>query len=134
MADVVHNHVYDGARNAVFNVTDFSDGTGLTNYNVTNVASLSPTNPGVHLKLKKIQYAIQGMSVRVQWAASTNIDIVILSPGENVIDYTRLYSGGISNDAGAGVTGDIVLTTIGASANSNMVLTLECLKGVRSVG
>lgn len=133
MADVVHNHVYDGARNAVFNVTDFSDGTGLTNYNVTNVANLSP-NPGVHMKLKRVQYAIEGMSVRLQWAASTNIDIVILSPGENEIDYSRLFSGGISNDAGAGVTGDIILTTIGASANSNFTLLLETIKGVRSVG
>lgn len=129
MADTYGNNVYDGARNCVFSLTDFSDGTGLSAQNVTNVANLVP-NPGVHLKLRRIQFAINGMSVRLQWNASTPVDIALLSPGENVIDYSRLYSGGLTNNAGAGVTGDIILTTEGASANSNFTIILECIKGV----
>lgn len=133
MADTVTNQIYDGARNAVFKVTDVSDGTGLTNYNVTNVASLVP-NPTIHLKVVRIWYAIKGMSVRLQWAANVNVDIAILSDGQNEINFDNIFSAGLPNNGGTGVTGDILLTTIGASANSNFIVTIECIKGVRSVG
>lgn len=129
MADVYVNQVYDGARNAVFKITDVSDGTGLVAQNVTNVASLSP-NPGVHLKLRKLRFTIAGMSVRLQWAATTPVDLWILNPGEDFLDFETIFSGGLPNNAGAGVTGDIILTTIGAGANSNFSIVLECIKGV----
>lgn len=129
MADAYANQVYDGRRNAVFKLTDVSDATGLTGVNVTNVASLVP-NPGVHLKLRKVRFAIFGMSVRLQWAATTNVDLLLLNPGEDILDFSSIFSSGLTNNGGAGVTGDILITTIGAVANSNFSIILECIKGV----
>lgn len=129
MADVYANQIYDGARNCTFKLTDVSDGTGLVAQNVTNVASLTP-NPGVHLKLRKIRFAISGMSVRLQWAANVNADLVILNPGEDILDFSTIYSSGISNNGGAGATGDILLTTINASNGSNFTIVIEAIKGV----
>jgi hypothetical protein len=129
MSDAYANQIYDGARNCTFKLTDVSDGSGLSAQNVTNVGSLVP-NPGVHLKVRKIRFAISGMSVRLQWAATTPADIVILNPGEDILDFSTIYSSGISNNGGAGATGDILLTTIGATANANFTIVIEAIKGV----
>jgi hypothetical protein len=128
MADSYSNQVYDGARNAQFKLTDLSDGTGLTNQNVTNVSSLVP-NPGIHLKLRRVRYSIEGMTVRLQWGGTPNKDLILISQGEDVLDFSKDYAGGIPNNA-AMPTGDVLLTTIGASANSSFTIMLEFIKGV----
>lgn len=129
MADAFTSQIYDGARNLFIKLTDVSDGTGLAAVNITNIASLVP-NPGVHLKLRRIQYALFGMSVRLQWAASTPVDLILLNPGSDDLDFRRNYAGGIPNNGGAGVTGDIILTTIGALTGNNFTIALELIKGV----
>lgn len=128
MADAYTNQVYDGARNCQFKLTDLSDGTGLTAQNVTSVASLVP-NPGAHLKLKRVRYSIEGMTVRLQWAGTPSADLLMLSSGEDILDFSTDYAGGIPNNA-TSPTGDILLTTIGATANSNFSILIECIKGV----
>jgi hypothetical protein len=87
-------------------------------------------NPGVHLKLRRIRYNIDGMYVRLQWDATTPVDIAILGNGQDILDFTNEYAGGFPNDAGVGVTGNILLTTIGQLSGSNATLNLELIKGV----
>lgn len=129
MADAYASQVYDGRRNLFIKLTDVSDGTGLTGQNVTNISGLVP-NPGVHLKLRRVRFAISGMSVRLQWQATTNVDLVLLSPGEDELDFSRDYAGGIPNNGGTGVTGDVLLTTVGQSSGATFTLGLEFIKGV----
>lgn len=129
MADTVHSQLYDGARNVNLKYTIYSDGTGQTNTVLINVSTLVP-NPGVHLKIRRIRYSIEGLYARLQWDATTPVDIAILGTGQDILDFTNEYAGGFPNDAGVGVTGNILLTTTGSLAGSNMTLNLELIKGV----
>jgi hypothetical protein len=129
MADTVTSQLYDGARNVNLKYTVYSDGTGQTAADILQVSTLNP-NPGLHLKIRRIRYSIQGMSLRLQWEASTPIDIALLGNGQDILDFTNEYAGGFPNNGGAGVTGNILLTTIGQQAGSSATLNLECIKGV----
>lgn len=136
MADVVTSQLYDGARNVNLKLTNFSDGTGQAGVKVLDVTTLNP-NPGTHLKLRRVRYSVTGMSVRLQWEATTPIDIVVIGSGEDILDFTNEYAGGFPNNGGTGVTGSILLTTVGAAAvgvtnpaGSSYTINLELIKGV----
>lgn len=129
MADTVNSQLYDGIRNVQLKYTIYSDGTGQTGVKIIDVTTLNP-NPGVHMKLRRLRYSIEGMYVRLQWDASTPVDIAILGAGTNILDFSDEYAGGFPNNAGAGVTGSILLTTTGSLAGSNATLNLELIKGV----
>lgn len=129
MADTVHSQLYDGIRNINLKYTIFSDGTGQTNTKIIDVTTLVP-NPGVHMKLRRIRYNIDGMYVRLLWEATTSIDIAILGNGQDMLDFSKEYAGGFPNDAGVGVTGSILLTTVGQLNGSNATINLELIKGV----
>jgi hypothetical protein len=129
MADTVHSQLYDGARNVNLKYTIYSDGTGQSAAVIINVSTLVP-NPGTHMKIRRIRYNIDGMYVRLQWDATTPIDIAILGNGQDILDFSGEYAGGFPNDAGAGVTGNILLTTVGQVSGSNATLNLELIKGV----
>lgn len=129
MADTVTSQLYDGARNVNLKYTIYSDGTGQNGTDILQVSTLNP-NPGVHLKLRRIRYAIAGMYIRLQWDATTPIDIAILGNGQDILDFTNEYAGGFPNNGGTGVTGNVLLTTEGQVAGSNCTLNLEFIKGV----
>lgn len=129
MADTVNSQLYDGARNVNLKYTIFSDGTGQTGTDILQVSTLTP-NPGLHLKIRRIRYSIQGMSIRLQWEANTPIDIALLGTGQDILDFTNEYAGGFPNNGGTGVTGNILLTTYGQLAGSSATINLECIKGV----
>lgn len=129
MADVVNSQLYDGRRNVQLKYTIYSDGTGQSAVKIIDVTTLNP-NPGVHMKLRRLRYSIEGMYVRLQWDASVPIDIAILGNGQDILDFTNEYAGGFPNNAGTGVTGSILLTTTGQLAGSNATLNLELIKGV----
>lgn len=129
MADTTNFQLYDGARNCQFKYTLYSDGTGQTGAVLLNVSTLVP-NPGVHLKIRRIKYSISGMTVRLQWDATTPIDLVLLSDGEDLLDFANEYAGGYPNNAGTGITGNILITTNGQLAGSTCTLNIEAIKGV----
>lgn len=129
MADTTTSQLYDGARNVQLKYTIYSDGTGQSGVKIIDVTTLNP-NPGVHMKLKRLRYSIEGMYVRLQWDATTPIDIAVLGGGTNILDFSEEYAGGFPNNAGTGVTGSILLTTTGSLAGSNATLNLELIKGV----
>ena len=129
MADTTNLQLYDGARNVNLKYTIYSDGTGQNATDILQVSTLNP-NPGLHLKLRRVRYSIQGMNVRLQWAATIPIDIVLLGNGQDILDFTNEYAGGFPNNGGAGATGDILLTTTGQMAGSSATINLELIKGV----
>jgi hypothetical protein len=69
-----------------------------------------------------IEYDVQGFtSVRLDWDATTDDEIAVLS-GQGVLDWTAY--GGLVDPASTGATGDIVLTTAGASATATYTITI----------
>ena len=124
MADVVTTQtVIDGDRNTVVKLTNLSDGTGESAVTKVDVSALNGSPSSV--KINKIHYAVDGMSVTLFWDATTDVRIAELS-GHGTMDFTGF--GGLPNNAGAGKTGDIVLTTNGASLNDSYTIILELAK------
>lgn len=120
MADAVtSNLIFNGNRHAAFVFTN-DGGTvenGVTKIDATSDGSLGVVlqgqtfYPGVHMKITKVRYSVQGMALRIQWHATSNQDALILA-GADHLDFTD--TGGIQNPGTAaltGATGSIDFTT-----------------------
>lgn len=77
------------------------------------------------VKINKIHYSVAGQVVRLLWDATTDVTIVDLQ-GDGCLDATCF--GGLYNNAGAGVTGDISLTTVGGGTGDSYSIILEMQK------
>lgn len=125
MADAVTSQtLHDGDRNVVMKFTNLSDGTGEAAVTKVDVSALNGSPSSV--RVDKIEYDISGMQVQVLWDATADVVATILSTGQGCADYTSVA--GLQNNAGAGVTGDIKFTTIGATANDTYSITLYMVK------
>ena len=125
MADAVTSQILvDGERNAVMKFTNISDGTGETAVLKVDVSTLAGAPSSV--KITHIEYDISGMQVAILWDATTDVPAIVLSQGQQRFDFSN--AGGLINNAGAGVTGDILFTTIGASANDTYSIVLHMKK------
>jgi hypothetical protein len=124
MADAVSSQtLVDGTRNAVMKFTNTSDGTGEAAVLKVDVSALSGAPSTV--KITKIHYSVAGMVARLLWDATTDVTIVDLQ-GDGCLDATCF--GGLYNNGGVGVTGDILLTTVGHTSGDSYSIILEMQK------
>lgn len=124
MADAVSSQtLIDNERNVVMKFTNTSDGTGESAVTKVDVSALNGAPSTV--RINKIHYSVAGMVVRLLWDATADVTIVDLQ-GDGILDCTGF--GGLRNNAGSGVTGDIQLTTIGHSSGDSYSLILEMQK------
>ena len=130
MADAVDSNVIiSGGNNYSIQLTNVSDRTGESDVIKINKSDL--TGPvGVEpnsIKIESIQFSVKGFdNVVLEWDGSTATPIAVMS-GNNFFDWWA--QGGKVDDASGG-TGDILLTTNGATATSSYDITINCkLKG-----
>lgn len=124
MADAVSSQtLIDGTRNAVMKFTNTSDGTGESAVLKVDVSALSGAPTSV--KITKIHYSVAGMVARLLWDADTDVTIVDLQ-GDGKLCCEDF--GGLQNNGGAGVTGDILLSTVGHTAGDSYTIILEMQK------
>lgn len=124
MADAVSSQtILDGPRNAVIKFTNTSDGTGEAAVLKVDVSGLSGAPASV--TITKIHYSVAGMVVRLLWDANADVTIVDLQ-GDGCLCCEGF--GGLTNNGGAGVTGDILLTTVGHTANDSYTIIIEMKK------
>jgi hypothetical protein len=125
MADAVDTQVvFSGARRRAIRLTNISDGTGESAVVKVDISALTGPDGTVPTKtvVEWIEYDIQGFtSVRLDWDATTDDEIAVLS-GQGILDWTAY--GGLTDPQSTGATGDIVLTTAGASATATYTITL----------
>ena len=124
MADAVTSQtLYDGRRRAVMKFTNLSDGTGESAVLKVDVSALqgAPTS----VRIDKIHYSTSGMVATLLWDADTDVRILDLQ-GEGTFDFCGF--GGLVNNGGAGVTGDIKLTTTGHTSGDSYWIILEMKK------
>ena len=131
MADAVTSQtIQDGDRKAVLKFTNVSDGTGESNVVKVDVSALTANSSGnacTKVTVTQIWWQCVGMGVELLCDATANTLIIGLSPDSNGYhDYTPFT--GIPNNAGSGVTGDILFTTIGASAGDTYTVILDLIK------
>ncbi len=130
MADAVTSQVvFDGTRTAVMKFTNISDGTGETAVLKVDVSALTgfqgQTCTGVNIVT--LDAMTVGMGVDILWDATTDVICYTIGADQFVsFDFARF--GGITNNAGSGKTGDIMFTTVGATAGDRYTIVLEMTK------
>ena len=124
MADTVSSQtLIDGTKNVVMKFTSLSDGTGESAVTKVDVSALNGAPSRV--RIMKAHYSVSGKVVTLLWDATTDVRIMDLQ-GDGCFDATSF--GGFYNNAGAGVNGDILLTTTGHTANDSYTIVLEMVK------
>lgn len=132
MVDTVNSQtLLDGERLVIQKFTNISDGTGESNVVKVNVSALAPNAQGVActgVKINKIWSSCHGMEVQILWQASTSLLAWMLPQNTTYHMCFGEHFGGITNNAGAGKTGNITFTTSDASAGDMYSIVLECIK------
>ena len=121
--------IIDGPKTHVVKIYLASDGAAgeLTDQLVVDVSLLLPA--ATKVSIEKVQWSLNGFDAILEWDATTDVQIFTLgaSASTSELDFTSF--GGIPNNAGAGITGDILLTTVGFTATSDTgVIILTCRK------
>lgn len=131
MVDVVSSQtLLDGDRLAIFKFTNISDGTGETNVDKIIVSNLAKNAYGqacTGVKINKVWHSTHGMEVRIQFSASSPAFAWVL-PQNTAYHQDFASFGGLTNNAGAGKTGNVSFTTADASAGDMYSVVIECIK------
>lgn len=125
---VTKQTLHDGGRNYVVHVFLSSDGVAgdLAGEVIADVSTLDPIPTDV--KLMRAYGNLSGFAATLKWDATTDVDFLQLADGVDFdFDFRRI--GGLINNAGAGVAGDVLLDTSGfAAAGDEGHITLEFVK------
>ena len=136
MGDALTSQVIqDGGRTAVLKYTNISDGSGQSAAILVDASGLSAdpvTRQACNgVTLQTITFSNIGMGVELLWDATTDVPLLNLPQDwEDTIDFSAF---GIPNNAAAGKTGDILVTTVGATAGDTYLLVLTLTKSYASV-
>ena len=131
MADAVASQtILDGERVAIMKFTNISDGTGESKVVKVNASALNPSASGGAcdaVTITKIHASTHGMEVQIYWDATT--DVFCWGVPQNS-QYTWDWSqfGGLINNAGTGKNGNVLFSTVDASAGDFYTIVLEMTK------
>jgi hypothetical protein len=131
MADAVASQtLIDGERVAIMKFTNQSDGTGETKVLKVDVSALTPNAAGGAcngVTITKIHASTHGLEVLIFWDATTDVFCWgIPQNSQYSIDFEKF--GGLTNNAGAGKTGDVLFSTADASGGDFYTIVLEMVK------
>jgi len=131
MADAVASQtIQDGERTAVLRFTNISDGSGESAVKKVDVSALTSNSLGqacTEVSIQRIYWATVGMSVQLDFDASTNVLAIGLPADSTGDEYYDNFTA-IPNNSGSGKTGDIDLTTTGHSSGDTYMIILELIK------
>ena len=120
--------VLDGPRNTVLKVVGVLDTSDLAQSVLVNPQNLVGVDNTGSLKaatfrVKSVRYSIQdGIAVNMLWDATTPV-LIDSFVGRGMFDNHRF--GGVPNNAGAGITGNILISTRGWAAGNVYSFNLE---------
>ena len=137
MADAVTSQIIGdnvGAKNILVKLTNISDGSGESEVAKVDVSTLAKSAHGddcSRVNIEEIYYDIFGMRVDLLWNASTNVICKVLGANgalssQGYMDFRDF--GGITNSAGSGVNGDLLLTTTGHTSGDHYTIILKLSK------
>jgi hypothetical protein len=130
MADAVATQILvDDTRRAVLKFTNISDGTGESGAVKINVSALSGYQglPCTSVAIYTVDAITAGMGLNMLWDATT--DVVCVTIGEaDFVTFNFSRFGGLTNNAGAGKTGNLLFTTVGAASGDRYTVVMEVYK------
>lgn len=120
--------LHDGPRNLVVKAMLTGDGTDATALKLIDASAYSNPTPGVgaSLKVMKIVSNMDGFTARLLWDATTDVEFATIPLDMGEQDYTDI--GGLINNAGSGITGDINISTVGNASGEDGTITLYMKK------
>ena len=120
----------DNEKHCVIKFTNLSDSTAETNLKKVDVSTLKAKGSDAcsEVVIEKIVADISGMQVRILWDATANVACFTVSASGTYDFKDNSGVRGLENDAGAGKTGDVLFTTIGASSNDHYSIVLYMRK------
>jgi len=134
MADTVTSQTLkDSASTWAVKLTNVSDGTGETNVVKVSANTLVASDGGStqRLSINKIAWSVaSGTSATISprvtllWRGTSNTTIVTLT-GSGFWDLTSAGQCPLTNNAGAGANGDILLSTAGFTASAAYTVIIE---------
>ena len=131
MPDAVTSQtLVDNQTTAIMLFTNISDGTGESLVTKVNVANLTANALGqacTGVSIQKIHTACHGMEFRLFWGASSNV-FFFGSAQNNQYTFDFSNFGGLRNNAGAGKTGNILLSTADQTLGDTYTIVLEMTK------
>lgn len=130
MADAVATQIlFESASDLVMKFTNISDGTGESAVIKVDVSALTPAASQV--SIDRIIYATDGMAVRILWDASSDVVAWVVPASQHgEYNFTKIQPGTLVNNAGTGVTGDILFTTSGQTSGDSYSIILVMKKRV----
>jgi hypothetical protein len=130
MADAVATQILvDDTRRAVLKFTNVSDGTGESGVVKVDVSALSSYQGQActSVSIIRLDAITAGMGLDILWDATTDVLVLTLGDGDFVsFDFSRF--GGLTNNASAGKTGDVLFSTVGAASGDRYTVVMEVLK------
>jgi len=126
MANVIsYQTLIDGARNTVLKITGVLDTSNMAETSVIDLSTLVPIP--TQLRIDHIDYSVSDqLELRLRWDATSPVDIMPLA-GRGRMSFWNF--GGLQNNAGAGKTGRILLSTVGYTSGTQVFsLILEMVK------
>lgn len=120
--------IHDGARNLVVKAQLVGDGVDAAAAKLIDASTYANPTPGAgaSLKLMKVEYSLDQFAVTLLWDATTDVEFLTLPSGSDTLDFTDI--GGLVNNSGAGITGDINFSTVGNAAGEDGTLVLHFKK------
>jgi hypothetical protein len=115
---------------AIMKFTNLSDGTGESKVLKVDVSALTPSASGktcTRVTITRIHVATHGLEVQIYWDATTDV-FCWCAPQNSEYTFDFEKFGGLTNNAGAGVTGDVLFSTADASNGDFYTIVLEMVK------
>ena len=136
MADAVTSQtIVDTEKRVVMKFTNLSDGNGEAAVKKVDVSALTAHPDGTacsQVTIDQVWYDVGGLRAALEFDATSNVVGLVLggsAAAGNVSGHWDYRSfGGIKNNAGGGITGDIDLTTHGHTAHDHYTIVLELRK------
>jgi len=117
----------DNEEFAILKFVNVSDGTGESAAKKVDVSALVPACTKV--RIRKAWYGTNGMGVTMLWDATTDVPIYTFGADQNgFINFRDINGVGLENNAGTGITGDVMFTTQGHSNGDVYSIILEVEK------
>ena len=131
MADAVASQtLIDGERVAIMKFTNLSDGTGESKVIKVNASALGASASGLAcngVTITKIHASTHGMEVQIYWDATTDVFCWgVPQNSQYTWDWEKI--GGLTNNAGAGKTGNVLFSTADATSGDFYTIVLEMVK------
>lgn len=111
-------------------VNPTSSATGANNMGVVILGNT--LYPGTHLKIMEMKYTVSGMSLQIDWDATSAVTAWFLQ-GYGHFNFRQQGGLYVPQSSGApvtGATGKLLFTTLGAGAGSSYTVDIWCKKDI----